>query len=443
MKEWLGEPGENKLADWDISHDAPYFGFPIPGTNNQKFFYVWLDAPVGYFGSFGNYVAKQKAAGKTIDKDAFLRPGGNTEMVHFIGKDILYFHALFWPAMLEFAGYRTPTKVFAHGFLTVDGQKMSKSRGTFITAESYLQQGLNPEWLRYYYAAKLNSTMEDIDLNLGDFVARVNSDLVGKYINIVSRCAAILSKQFNGELAQEIFEVNSTNRPYTTIAYGSEEDIKSAYEDREYGKAIREIMRVCDMINRRIDQDKPWELAKDPSKREYLHDVISDCINAFKVVTYYLSPVLPKTAESAAKFLGLSLPLRWENLSSVLKKIGPYQHLMTRIDPKQITALVEVNKESLQPVSPTPSQPAQKQERRMESPTPPPSQAPLRKERGLSPSTTSTRSNCASPASSAPSTWKAPTSCSNYSSISATRPGRCSPASSRLTTRRSSSDGLR
>ncbi len=199
MKEWLGEPGDNKLADWDISRDAPYFGFPIPGTDNQKFFYVWLDAPVGYFGSFGNYVAKQKAAGKTIDKDAFLRPGGNTEMVHFIGKDILYFHALFWPAMLEFAGYRTPTKVFAHGFLTVDGQKMSKSRGTFITAESYLNQGLNPEWLRYYYAAKLNSTMEDIDLNLEDFVARVNSDLVGKYVNIASRCAGFIAKQFDGK----------------------------------------------------------------------------------------------------------------------------------------------------------------------------------------------------------------------------------------------------
>jgi len=369
MKEWLGAPGENKLADWDISRDAPYFGFPIPGTNSQKFFYVWLDAPVGYFGSFANFVARQKAAGRTIDKDAFLRPGGNTEMVHFIGKDILYFHALFWPAMLEFAGYRTPTRVFAHGFLTVDGQKMSKSRGTFVTAQSYLEQGLNPEWLRYYYAAKLNGTMEDIDLSLEDFVARVNSDLIGKYINIVSRCAAILSKQFGGELAQEIFAAASTNRPYTIIACGSEEEIKSAYEDREYGKAIREIMRVCDMINKRIDQDKPWELAKDPGKRAYLHDVISDCINAFKVVTYYLAPVLPKTAESAARFLGLPLPLEWQNLSAVPRKIGPYQHLMTRIDPKQIAALVEANKESLQPApqNHSPQRHAQHQEKAVES----------------------------------------------------------------------------
>ncbi|MGH8731352.1 MAG: methionine--tRNA ligase, partial [Burkholderiales bacterium] len=232
MKEWLGEPGDKKLADWDISRDAPYFGFPIPGTNNQKFFYVWLDAPVGYFGSFGNYVAKQKAADKTIDKDAFLRPGGNTEMVHFIGKDILYFHALFWPAMLEFAGYRTPTRVFAHGFLTVDGQKMSKSRGTFVTAQSYLEQGLNPEWLRYYYAAKLNSTMEDIDLNLEDFVARVNSDLVGKYVNIASRTAGFVTKRFGGKLSDELAFAPILSQLQNTETWTR---IGVHYDDREYG----------------------------------------------------------------------------------------------------------------------------------------------------------------------------------------------------------------
>ena len=199
MKEWLGEQGEHLLSDWDISRDPPYFGFPIPGTGGKKFFYVWLDAPVGYFGSFANYAARRRAEGAAIDQDAFLRPGGDTELVHFIGKDILYFHALFWPAMLEHAGYRTPSKIFAHGFLTVNGEKMSKSRGTFITAESYLRLGLNPEWLRYYYAAKLGPTMEDIDLNLEDFVARVNSDLVGKYVNIISRYAAILNKHFDGQ----------------------------------------------------------------------------------------------------------------------------------------------------------------------------------------------------------------------------------------------------
>ncbi|MBI3527436.1 MAG: methionine--tRNA ligase [Betaproteobacteria bacterium] len=371
MKEWLGDPGDNKLADWDISRDAPYFGFPIPGTNNQKFFYVWLDAPVGYFGSFRNYFEKQGRSQKEIDE--FLRPSGDTEMMHFIGKDILYFHALFWPAMLQFAGYRVPTKVFAHGFLTVDGQKMSKSRGTFITAESYLQQGLNPEWLRYYYAAKLNSTMEDIDLNLEDFVARVNSDLVGKYVNIASRCAAILSKQFNGQLAQEVLEGNKTNRPYTITAYGAEEEIRAAFEEREFGKAIRAIMGVCDMINKRIDQDKPWELAKDASRRDYLHDVVSDCINAFRIVTYYLAPVLPNTAENAAKFLGLPLPLSWKDLSSGLNKIEPYQHLMTRIDQKQIAALLEANKESLQsaPQSHSPQRHAQHQEKAVEAVTAP------------------------------------------------------------------------
>jgi len=355
LKEWLGEPGDNKLADWDISRDAPYFGFPIPGTNNQKFFYVWLDAPVGYFGSFGNYVAKQKAAGKTIDKDAFLRPGGNTEMVHFIGKDILYFHALFWPAMLEFAGYRTPTKVFAHGFLTVDGQKMSKSRGTFITAESYLKQGLNPEWLRYYYAAKLNSTMEDIDLNLEDFVARVNSDLVGKYINIVSRCASILQKHFDGKVLTEAPDAPVQTRKYSTITYGSDDLIKEAFEKREFGKAIREIMRVVDLVNQQIDQDKPWDMAKDRFKHPELQRLCSDCINAFRILTFYLAPVLPNTAEHVANLMGLEYPMKWTDIDKPITQVAPYKHLMTRIDPKQITALVEANKESLQPAgSPLP-----------------------------------------------------------------------------------------
>src|SRR3954471_5872838 len=278
MKEWLGEPGDNKLADWDISRDAPYFGFPIPGTNNQKFFYVWLDAPVGYFGSFRNYF--EKTGRSQQDIDAFLRPGSSTEMVHFIGKDILYFHALFWPAMLEFAGYRVPTKVFAHGFLTVDGQKMSKSRGTFITAESYLEQGLNPEWLRYYYAAKLNSTMEDLDLNLDDFVARVNSDLIGKYVNIASRVAGIVQNRFGGSISTakrgvsqaecdnrwllRVGKVKEQSQLTPLVAATSEnddlletamkkgEEIRIDFDAREYGKAVRQIMEIADIANRFI-----------------------------------------------------------------------------------------------------------------------------------------------------------------------------------------------
>jgi len=343
LDEWF----EAGLNDWDISRDAPYFGFEIPGAPG-KYFYVWLDAPIGYFGSFKNLADRKK-----IDFDAYTKAGAKTEMIHFIGKDILYFHALFWPAMLKSAGYRTPSHVYVNGFLTVNGVKMSKSRGTFITAESYIKQGLNPEWLRYYYAAKLGPTMEDIDLNLEDFVARVNSDLVGKYVNIVSRCAAILTKQFEGKLSREVIEGDKTNRPYAMIAYGSEEAVKDAYDAREFGKAIREVMRVCDLINQRIDQDKPWELVKNKEKREHLHDIVSDCINAFRIVTYYLAPVLPQTAASAAELLSLKTPLKWEDLPKAPGKVAPYKHLISRIESKQITALVEANKENLQVTTPT------------------------------------------------------------------------------------------
>ncbi|MGQ0578909.1 MAG: methionine--tRNA ligase [Betaproteobacteria bacterium] len=398
MKEWLGEPGENKLADWDISRDAPYFGFPIPGTDKQKFFYVWLDAPVGYFGSFGNYVVKQKAAGRAIDKDAFLRPGGNTEMVHFIGKDILYFHALFWPAMLEFSGYRTPTKVFAHGFLTVDGQKMSKSRGTFITAESYLEQGLNPEWLRYYYAAKLNGTMEDIDLNLEDFVARVNSDVVGKYINIASRTASFISKVFDGKLSSDLVDEEDQKRWGSVDALGDRlgfssdrgfpdvpmilegmvtagAEIAAHYDSREYSKALRRIMDLADLANQYVDQAKPWELAMQPSETARLHVVCSVALNLFRLLTLYLKPVLPRLAQNVEDFLNVA-PLKWGDAHQFLLRdhtIRNYEHLMTRVDPKQITALVEANKESLQPApqSHSPQRHAQHQEKTVESATAP------------------------------------------------------------------------
>jgi methionyl-tRNA synthetase len=374
MKEWLGETGAAKLSDWDISRDAPYFGFPIPGTDGKKFFYVWLDAPVGYFGSFLNYVKKQQVAGKSIDTDAFLKPGGNTELVHFIGKDILYFHALFWPAMLKHAGYRTPSKVFAHGFLTVNGEKMSKSRGTFITAESYIAQGLNPEWLRYYYAAKLNATMEDIDLNLDDFVARVNSDLVGKYVNIASRSATFLTKFFDGRLCTWE-QLAAGDTVATAERSEAAKTIAEAFDSREYGKALREIMRIANGINQYVDLKKPWELAKDESKHNMLQVICSKCIFDFKMLSVFLAPVLPTVARRIAHdFFALGRDFNWADYNDYPGNIKPYEHLMTRVDPKQITALVEANRESLKPTTPAPhsqQRHAQHQENAVEAATQP------------------------------------------------------------------------
>src|SRR5687768_7055570 len=366
MNEWLSAG----LTDWDISRDAPYFGFPIPGTARKKFFYVWLDAPVGYFGSFKHYFRQKNRSQAEIDE--FLRPGGSTEMVHFIGKDILYFHALFWPAMLEFSGYRTPTQIYAHGFLTVNGQKMSKSRGTFITAESYLKQGLNPEWLRYYYAAKLNDSMEDIDLNFDDFIARVNSDLVGKYVNIASRCAGFMFKKFGGKLTHTISE---TNRKWFNqflfcqlgegdTFLGRHISIANFYERREFSKAIKEIMQAADVANQYVDRMKPWILAKNSENDRELHEVCSVALNMFRILTVYLKPVLPKLAGNAEQFLGLDT-LTWKDANSQNRllpeghQINDYEHLMTRIDPLQIDMLVKANKESLQAaVSPSQAGPA-------------------------------------------------------------------------------------
>ena len=370
MQEWLGEPGDNKLADWDISRDAPYFGFPIPGSNGQKFFYVWLDAPVGYFGSFRNYFER---LGKTQQQiNEFLRPASDTELVHFIGKDILYFHALFWPAMLQFAGYRVPTKVFAHGFLTVDGQKMSKSRGTFITAESYLQQGLNPEWLRYYYAAKLNSTMEDIDLNLDDFVARVNSDLIGKYVNIASRCAGFIEKRFGGRVQDQS---RWQDEAILNNIRAKAPEIAALYDQREYGKAIRLVMELTDSINRMVDADKPWEIAKQsgPEAETRLHSLCTRALEAFRLLTIYLKPVLPKVAHEVEILFGVS-ELGWNDIDSPLSaknQIGKYKHLMSRVDQKQIAALVETNREGLQaiPQVHSPQRHAQHQEKVVEKTT--------------------------------------------------------------------------
>ncbi|SDH74468.1 methionine--tRNA ligase [Nitrosomonas sp. Nm132] len=352
MHEWLGEAGENKLSDWDISRDAPYFGFEIPGETG-KFFYVWLDAPIGYMGSFKNLCTQ-----RGIDFDEFWQKDTDTELYHFIGKDILYFHALFWPAMLENSGYRTPTQIFAHGFLTVNGEKMSKSRGTFITAESYLQQQLNPEWLRYYYAAKLNGTLEDIDLNLEDFTVRVNSDLVGKYINIASRCAGFITKRFSGKLVagddyrllqQMIDERFATWQPGV---------IEKAYEERDFSAAVRQIMKRADEVNELIHELAPWDIAKDTACDQELHRVCSLGIQLFYLLSCYLKPILPATAKQIEHFLNCE-SLNWpkqkagQALSSVLLPAGhtinAYQHLMTRIDSKQIEALIEANKQTIAP----------------------------------------------------------------------------------------------
>jgi methionyl-tRNA synthetase len=349
MQEWLGHEGENKLSDWDISRDAPYFGFEIPGAPG-KFFYVWLDAPIGYMGSFKNLCAK-----KGLDFNEFWAPESTTELYHFIGKDILYFHALFWPAELQHAGFRTPTKIFAHGFLTVDGAKMSKSRGTFITAESYLEQGLNPEWLRYYFAAKLNGTLEDIDLNLDDFAQRVNSDLVGKYINIASRAAGFIAKRFDGKLlaghCEERFHAELPG-----IAAAADE-IAGHYEARDYGRGLRRVMALADQINQYVDKNQPWVLAKDPAQDAKLQEVCTLLINAFRLLTIYLKPVLPKLAHRAEEFLNVA-PLHWGDAGHLLPPshlINGYEHLMQRVDPKQIAALVEANKPSLEPQTPNPS----------------------------------------------------------------------------------------
>lgn len=336
MKEWLGEGEETTLSDWDISRDAPYFGFEIPDAPG-KYFYVWLDAPVGYMASFKNLCDRIG-----VDFDEYFKADSQTEMYHFIGKDILYFHALFWPAMLHFSGHRAPTGVYAHGFLTVDGQKMSKSRGTFITAKSYLEQGLNPEWMRYYIAAKLNSKIEDIDLNLQDFISRVNSDLVGKYVNIAARASGFIAKRFEGRLKDV-----SGSALLAKLAAESE-TIAEQYENREYARALRDIMALADIVNEYVDANKPWELAKQEGQDARLHEVCSELINAFTMLTAYLAPVLPKVAENAAKFLNLET-ITWANTRETLGEhaINKYEHLMQRVEQKQVDDLIEANKQSI------------------------------------------------------------------------------------------------
>ncbi|WP_374423032.1 methionine--tRNA ligase [Chromobacterium sp.] len=341
MNEWIS----GGLQDWDISRDAPYFGFEIPGAPG-KYFYVWLDAPIGYMASFKNLCERSG-----LNFDEWFGKGSQAEMYHFIGKDILYFHALFWPAMLNYSGLRAPTGVFAHGFLTVDGQKMSKSRGTFIQAKSYLDCGLNPEWMRYYIAAKLNGRIEDIDLNLNDFVARVNSDLVGKFVNIASRSAGFIAKRFDGMLASQVSDGDILAK-----LQAAADELAAAFEAREYAKALRDIMALADVVNAYVDANKPWELAKQEGQDARLQEVCTVLINAFRLLTIYLKPVLPKLAEGVEAFLDVA-PLGWSDASSLLlgKKINAYQHLMQRIDPALIDKLIEANKQNMQATADTPA----------------------------------------------------------------------------------------
>jgi tRNA synthetases class I (K) len=328
MQEWF----ESGLQQWDISRDAPYFGFPIPGTKD-KFFYVWLDAPIGYMASFKNLCQR-----KGLDFNEFWAEDSTAELYHFIGKDIVYFHSLFWPAMLQGAGFRKPTNVFAHGYVTVDGAKMSKSRGTFIQASTYLNH-LDPECLRYYYAAKLNDRIEDLDFNLDDFVQRVNTDIVNKLVNLASRNAGFIAKRFDGKLANTLEDTALFNE-FTAQA----EQIANYYEQREYNKAIREIMALTDKANKYIDEKAPWVLAKEEGKESELQAVCSMGIELFRILMSYLKPVLPQLAERAESFL--QTELRWDNIAQPLHnhQLAPFKALFSRLDKKQIDAVVDETK---------------------------------------------------------------------------------------------------
>lgn len=329
LAEWL----DSGLQEWDISRDAPYFGFEIPGQEN-KFFYVWLDAPIGYMASFKNLCDRTEA----LDFDHYWNKNSTTELYHFIGKDIINFHGLFWPAMLCAAEFRTPTAVYAHGFLTVNGQKMSKSRGTFIKAGTYLRH-LHPEYLRYYFAAKLNNKVDDLDLNLDDFVQRVNSDLVGKVVNIASRSAGFISKKYNGQLSATVSE------PELLKAFAHEQHtIAEYYENREFSKAIKAIMALADQANQYIADKEPWVLAKQEGAEQDVQDICSTGLNMFRMLMIYLTPILPMMAEDVAKFLNDALS--WSALDTPLVGHGieKFKPLITRIDPSQIEAMLEDSK---------------------------------------------------------------------------------------------------
>ena len=330
-REWL--EGDTGLGDWDISRDAPYFGIEIPDAPG-KYFYVWLDAPIGYLASLKNYFAK---TGR--DYDAFMADP-DTEQYHFIGKDITYFHTLFWPAMLHFAGLKVPNNIFVHGFITVSGEKMSKSRGTGISPLRYLDIGMNPEWLRYYIAAKLNAKVEDVDFNPDDFVARVNSDLIGKYINIASRAAGFIAKKFDGKVNTSWATADDA---FLSALRTAGTEVAALYEARDYGKALRAIMEQADVVNAYVDANKPWELAKDPANNAKLQEVCSRLLEAFRIMTIYLKPVLPALATQVEALLNIA-PLGWNDIGNPLPDqhtVNAYAHLMTRVEPKMLEALFD------------------------------------------------------------------------------------------------------
>jgi len=337
MAEWL----ENGLQEWDISRDAPYFGFEIPDAPG-KYFYVWLDAPIGYMASFKALCNQQG-----LDFDAYWGLDSEVELYHFIGKDIIYFHALFWPAMLEGAGFRKPRAIFAHGFLTVNGEKMSKSRGTFIKARTYLEH-LHPEYLRYYFAAKLSAGVDDLDLNFEDFTQRVNSDLVGKVVNIASRCSGFVNKRFDGLLSAGCSEPALFQQ---FVAAGSE--IAELYENREFGKAMREIMALADKANQYIDEKKPWLIAKEEGRDDELNAVCSMGLNLFRLLVVYLQPVIPELATNASTFLNIA-PQNWPYHAEPLlnHRINSFTPLMTRIEPDKITAIIDASKQNLEKTPP-------------------------------------------------------------------------------------------
>ncbi len=336
-REWLGESIENNnLNDWDISRDAPYFGIEIPGEPG-KYFYVWLDAPVGYLASLKSYCEK-----KGLDFDTLLDPNGETEQIHFIGKDITYFHALFWPAMLKFSGRKVPDQLNAHGFITVSGEKMSKSRGTGISPLRYLDLNMNPEWMRYYIAAKLNAKVEDVDFNPDDFIARVNSDLIGKYINIASRAANFISKHFNGQLSYQ-GDTDAIRAEIKALV----DSVSGDFEAREYGRAIRTLMAYADTVNQAFDQAQPWVLAKGISTaseetKAQLQDICSRAIAGFKALSVVLSPVLPALGERvASELFGINRSFVWSDATELPTTIAPFKHLMQRVDDAQMDALLE------------------------------------------------------------------------------------------------------
>ncbi len=352
ISEWIepGEDGKPKMGDWDISRDAPYFGIEIPDAPG-KYFYVWLDAPIGYLASLKNHFDQggAKALGEARSFADFVADP-QVEQYHFIGKDIITFHTLFWPAMLHFSGRKVPNAVFVHGFLTVSGEKMSKSRGTGLDPLKYLSLGMNPEWLRYYLAAKLNGRNEDVDFNPDDFQARVNADLVGKFINIASRAAGFISKRFGGQLGQ----VSPDGEALLTLLRDGLAPVAQHYEQRDTARVLREVMLLADRVNEYVDANKPWELAKQDGMEGRLHDVCTTCIEAFRVLTTLLKPVLPALATQVEAFLNIA-PLNFDAAATPLgagHAIGNYQHLMQRVDPKMLDALFEPAVEEAPPALP-------------------------------------------------------------------------------------------